>query len=114
MRARNRVDGKELIERKVEEALRGLDEVETIAADPFFYTRLQARFGSLGTQKAGSLHWILSARALPPIFLALLVALNVVSSIRLFKDSGYKSETREENLVAFASTYSLSRSGYGY
>ncbi|MEJ2744420.1 MAG: hypothetical protein P8123_01850 [bacterium] len=107
-------DGKEPIEQKVEETLRCLDEIETLASNPFFYARLQARLEDSETQKGGVISWILSARALLPAFLALLIALNVVSGIRLFQESGYRSESREENLLAFADTYSLARSGYGY
>lgn len=108
------VSGKESIDRQVEETLRRFDEIETIAGSPFFYTRLQARLEDRGTQKGGVIPWILSARALRPAFLALLIALNVVAGIRLFRESGHQSESREENLVVLAGAYSLSRSGYGY
>lgn len=107
-------DRKELIEREVGETLRCFDEIETIAGNPFFYTRLQGRLGGLGAQREGMIAMILSGRTLRPALLALLVTLNVVLGICFFQESGSQSESREESLTAFASKYSLYQGGYGY
>lgn len=96
-------DGKEAIEREVEETLRCLDEVETIQAAPFFYTRLMAGIGESSPQPAANG----ALSLLRPVFLALLVALNAFSVAWFFQAGDYQPETREDSIEAFASAYSL-------
>ncbi len=96
-----------MIKREVEETLRCLDGIETIEADPLFYTRLMAKIESCAGRKDPAKIGVFALRPLRPVFLALLVALNVFSATWFFGASDYQPEIREDSIEAFARAYSL-------
>ena len=95
------------IDQEVERTLACFDDLETINPSPFFNTRLEAKLESHHKGKELFLIGIFNRVALRPVLIACLIILNVCSSVILFRGDGNQTESRKENLKAFASSYSL-------
>lgn len=63
------------LEKKVEETLRALDDVEQLPHNPYFYTKLQQRLAKEGKEKT-SFNWL---NLWQPAFFAVLIAINIIT-----------------------------------
>ncbi len=102
---------KKRIEQEVRKTLQCLDEMENIEANPFFYTRLQAKMQGLEAQQGRSARKIFSMAHLRFALLVVLVVINVVSMTVVLKTSqSESSDDRQTNITAFADEYALTQS----
>jgi len=95
------------IEEEVIKTLQYLERNETIDPGPFFYTRLQARINDLHKPKASLFDWLFGVQWVRPALIALLILVNVFSVFKVIQWVSAKMDSRNENLTAFAQSYSL-------
>lgn len=98
------------INEEVQKTLAAMDNMEPLAADPYFYTRLNAKIQEMERteqpleRRQGMLGYIL------PAMLVMLVAVNLFSVYWIFQGSSESGSDRESALSAFAEEYSLNQS----
>lgn len=94
-------------ERKVEQALKVLDEMQRAEPKPFFYTRLQARMQKQ-TEREVLPRWVMKP-ALIWSGLVIIIVLNVGIAISYSSKTGYSRN--EQNASSFAEEYGLTIDG---
>jgi cytochrome c-type biogenesis protein CcmH/NrfG len=102
------------IEEQVEKTLECFKQVQSIEPNPFFYTRLEAEIESRQRQQNQSENRLITLNVIWPVFLALIIAINIISAVILFQNGEYQLEDRKEYLAAFAEEYSFNQSDYNY
>ncbi|MCP4402168.1 MAG: hypothetical protein GY801_33305 [bacterium] len=100
---------KERIRQEVEKTLQCFDGIEKIEPRPFFFTRLKARINSTDAEKKRVKQSGWGFAALRPALLSLLIVLNFVSAIVIFRGNETRSDNRSEYLSAFAEEYSFTQ-----
>lgn len=104
---------KKQIEQEVIKTLQCFEHRESIECNPFFSTRVLARIRSLEEEKrARSLRKVFSLSYLRPALLILIVVLNIVSAIMIFRGSRDHMDVRGQYLTAFANEYGLNQQQY--
>ena len=95
------------IERKIDQTLKVLDDIQRAEPKPFFYTRLQARI-----QKQTEVE-VLPRWAMRPAFiwsgLTIIILLNIGMAISYSKNDNYRGQ--EQNAGSFAEEYGLTIDG---
>ncbi len=75
------MSNREKINKKVDETLAIMDQMETLKANPYFYARIQARLHRQERERAGGfLAFMMQAFKLRPAYLALLMLVNIISA----------------------------------
>ncbi len=104
---------KDRIEKEVEETIAYLERPEEIGESPFFFTRLGAKIREL--EEIGGSAFLRNIFAFPvlrPLLLSLLVAVNLLTAVIVYRESAAAS--REAALQVIADEYSLTVNGYNY
>ena len=97
----------EKIEREIEKTLGCFDTAQRLKADPYFYTRLRARIADEEKGRRSILRGLFSPNMLRPVFLAVVVLLNLITAAIIFRGHYRTPNTRDRYLSAFAEEYSL-------
>jgi hypothetical protein len=106
---------KEQIEQEVQKTLQCFENRTPLESNPFFSTRVLARIRSLEEeQHARSLRKVFSLSYLRPALLTLIIALNVVSAIVIFRGSHNQTTVRDQYLTAFADEYAFNQNEYDF
>jgi hypothetical protein len=100
---------KERIKHEVEKTLQCFDDIERIEPKPFFFTRLKAEINSLEMEKTRARQRAWSFGSLRPALFSLLIVLNLLSAIAIFRGYDTQTDDRSEYLAAFAEEYALSQ-----
>ena len=100
---------KERIEQEVEKTLQCFNDIETVEPRSFFFTRLKAGIMSIEAEKARAKQrgWIVAS--LRPALLSLLIVLNLISAVAIFRGAETQTDSRSESLAAFAEEYSFTQ-----
>jgi hypothetical protein len=102
------MDRKNKIEQEVEKTIQAFENAERLPKNPFFYTRLRARIDGQERRKRAFPESILKGW-LRPVFLGVIVAVNVVTAVYILDKSGAET-TREDSIQIFAEAYALDQS----
>jgi hypothetical protein len=106
---------KDQIEQEVMKTLQCFEHREFIECNPFFSTRVLARIRHLAEEKkARSLRKVFSPSYLLSALLVLILALNIVSAIIIFRGSSDQMDVRDQYLTAFADEYAFNQNEYDF
>ena len=106
---------KEQIAQEVMKTLQCFDQRTPLESNPFFSTRVLARIRNLEEEKrARSLRKVFSLGSLRPALLTLIVVLNVVSAIIVFRGSHNQTNIRDQYLTEFADEYAFNQNAYDF
>lgn len=97
---------KQKIEQEVEKTLEQFERAERLPGNPYFYTRVQARLDESEPVKRKSL----VPAVLKPVFLGVLVSLNVLTAVYFLSGSSAQTADRSDLLSEFAQEYGLEES----
>ncbi|MGD8780619.1 MAG: hypothetical protein PVH88_16835 [Ignavibacteria bacterium] len=96
------------IEEEVKKTMDLLEEKGSVKPNPFFYTRVKARYDEIkNTSTAKESSYV--QLVLKPAFLAVVISLNIVSGYFLLKDEE-QSFNRDDFINALSEDYSISYS----
>jgi hypothetical protein len=99
------VERKKQIYDEVEKTLRAMDHLPRLEANPFLYTRIQAR---LASEAATQSNLAFIRTKFKPAILALLVLLNVLTAVHFFKADDPKHDA-DQLISALSSDYSTTQ-----
>jgi hypothetical protein len=89
------------ISEEVEKTLRAFDDLPTLEANPFLFTRLQARLAQEGTGKG----WVLAVGfRLKPVVLAIVILLNIVTVVYVL-DNPDSASSRDQLISTLRQEY---------
>lgn len=111
------MDKQKRLQEKADRTLEMMDHMESLEAGPYFYTRLESKLCSREREKR---HWLpnisqISNRWLRPVFLTLLIVINVISTVFFLLESRNSRTSQEEyhtNISLFLEDYSLTQNTY--
>lgn len=94
---------KQKIEQEIEKTLEQFEQAERLPGNPYFYTRVQARLDESEPAKRKTL----IPAVLKPVFLGLLVSLNVLTAVYFLSGNSTQTADRSDLLSEFAREYGL-------
>jgi hypothetical protein len=101
------------IEQEVQKTLDCFEQKPSIAWNPFFATRVMFRVRELDEhQRVPALRRVFSLATLRPALLALIVVVNIVSAIYVWRGNQPQTDTRAQALSAFADEYTWNQQEY--
>ena len=100
---------KEIIEQEVQKTLQCLEPPKKLPVNPYFYTRLQTRMSSRQKEQAQQ-DGFFSSRLWRPVFIGIIIILNLTTAILLYINEG----TRQETPTALAVEYGLNQDNTDY
>lgn len=111
------MDKQKQLQEKVDRTLEMMDRMESLKAGPYFYTRLEAKLCSREREKRLGLRDIsrIFDRGLRPVFVTLLIVINVISAVFFLLESQNTRTSQEEyqaNISLFLEKYSLTHNIY--
>lgn len=102
----------DLIQQEVQKTLQCFEQEDTIKSSPNFYARLMGKIKQLEQKKNFSFSWVFNRKALRPVFIVTLLALNIFSTAFFLLRSGYRQDVREKYISKMADEYTLDMSQY--
>ena len=97
------MDKKEKIDREVKKTIQLFEEVESVKADAYFYTRLKARMDAESDKKQ-QLFGLDIINILRPVLLTGIVTINIITFLFIMRAN---EPTREIQIQSFAESYGL-------
>ena len=98
------MDRQERIEKEINQTLDVFDLVEKLPHNPYFFSRLQARMEEKPKEK-------MVFATLRPVLLASLLAINIITALSYFSNSGLVTQitTEQDPYEVFASDFNLNQ-----
>jgi hypothetical protein len=99
---------KEIIDQEVQKTLQFLEPMEKVSADPYFYTRLQARLRLQHQQKENRFE-LFGSRWWRPALAGMIVILNLTTAALVYMSNEKSKELNQDTLTTLATEYGLNQ-----
>lgn len=104
------MDKEKKIEQKVEKILDCLDQFERIQPNSFFISRVVSKIQDSKRQKKHSFRQIFSFATLRPVFLVLIIILNLISAFLILPERDSAQDSRNAYIESLITEYNLNQS----
>lgn len=100
------------IEEEIDKTLRSVDSIEMIECTPLFYTKLMGRIESQEKSQEQSEFTFNIRDYLRPALLIIIVAVNLLTGIFIYKNSTEQISNRTEYIESLSKEFSIKQSNY--